>query len=66
MGWRMYLRIYFADEFKPKPSIDVLVFLMEEQGLQSADLLLFGTTDIDKQLAAAAGIEYIDLEKDRY
>lgn len=62
-GLEQYLKVYFADEIKPKPNVDVLNFLMAEQSLRCDDLLMFGATETDKKLAEAAGIQYIDTKK---
>ena len=58
-GLEKFLRVYFADEIKPKPNIDVLRFLMEENDLKEDDFLIVGSTERDHNFALAAGIEYV-------
>ncbi|MEJ6980377.1 HAD hydrolase-like protein [Pedobacter sp. P351] len=58
-GLEKFLRVYFADEIKPKPSIDVIRLLMEENDLKEDDFVIVGSTERDQQFALAAGIEYV-------
>jgi FMN phosphatase YigB (HAD superfamily) len=58
-GLEKFLKVYFADEVKPKPSAEALFLLMEENNLEAADLLMIGNDPSDEILASTAGIDYL-------
>lgn len=58
-----FLKVYFSDEILTKPNPDSLDKLMADNALESADLLLFGTSTTDKIFAASAGIDYIEIQE---
>ncbi len=60
-GLEEFLKVYFADEIKPKPDPDVLRFLMDHNKLAAADLVIVGASDLDSKFAEAAAIEYIQV-----
>ncbi|HEX8377571.1 MAG TPA: HAD hydrolase-like protein [Pedobacter sp.] len=49
----------FRRRKRPKPDIDVLKHLMQENGLEPTDILLLGNESIDKEFAEAAEIDYL-------
>jgi phosphoglycolate phosphatase-like HAD superfamily hydrolase len=61
-GLEQYLKLYFADEIRPKPDIGVLAYLMKENGLKSLDILLFGNDTADEEFARASEIDYIAIQ----
>lgn len=62
-GLEKFLKVYFADEIKPKPNTDVLRVLMEENELNEADFLIMGTTELDHHFAKTAGIEFVSVSE---
>lgn len=61
-GLEKYLKVYFADEIRPKPDIDVLTHIMKENGLESSEILFFGNESDDNEFASAAEIDYIAIQ----
>jgi phosphoglycolate phosphatase-like HAD superfamily hydrolase len=61
-GLEKYLKVYFADEIRPKPDIDVITHIMKENGLKSGEILLFRNESDDKEFASAAKIDYIAIQ----
>ncbi len=59
-GTEKYLKVYFAEESKLKPEIDVLTYIMKDYGLLRRDILIFGASNTDEEFALAAGIDYIN------
>jgi FMN phosphatase YigB (HAD superfamily) len=62
-GLEQYLRVYFSDEIKPKPSIESLEYLIDTHGLNRAQTLLLGISFDDQQMAGASGINYLKVDK---
>lgn len=62
-GLEQYLRVYFADEIAPKPSIESLEYLIERHMLTKEDILLIGQSNLDEQLAGSLGIKLLNVEK---
>jgi len=60
-GLEEFLKVYFADEIKPKPHTDVLRFLMDENKLGESDVVIVGASDTDSKFAETAGIEYMEV-----
>lgn len=55
------VRIYFADEIKPKPAPDVLNEVLGKHGLKRDELLVIGKGELDRQFAASAAIDFIEV-----
>ncbi|TZF84747.1 HAD family hydrolase [Pedobacter sp. BS3] len=60
-GLEKYLRVYFAEEIKPKPETDVLEYVLTAHQLLRKDILLIGNSAIDEEFAEAAGVDYVDV-----
>lgn len=60
-GLDKYLKVYFADEFAPKPAIAGLEYLLDDAKLQSEDVVFVGNSIADKTMTKAANIDYISL-----
>ncbi|MXV52049.1 HAD hydrolase-like protein [Pedobacter sp. HMF7647] len=60
-GLENYLRVFFADEIKPKPDSDVFTYILEKHQLLRRDVLIIGATNSDEDFAAAAGADYLDV-----
>ncbi len=54
------IRLYFADELKPKPAPDILTEVMNIHKLKPEDMLLIGNTALDRQFAASVAIDFFD------
>lgn len=57
-GLEKYLKVYFVDEFEPKPSFTSLNFLLEENKLNKSDVIYIGNCALDKEFALNAGVTY--------
>lgn len=62
-GLEKYVRVYYANEIKPKPETDVLTYILSEHDLLRKDILIIGNTDVDEQFAEACGTDYINVQK---
>src|SRR6476661_8301154 len=60
-GLDKYLKVYFADEYEPKPSVIVLENLMEDTKLNANEIVIIGNSVVDKTMAITAGVKYIPL-----
>lgn len=58
-GLEHSLRVYFADEVKPKPDPDVLYTVMSEHNLRREDVLVAGVAPFDEIFARNAGIDFV-------
>lgn len=59
-GLEKYLVVYFAEEMKPKPETNVMEFILRNYQLLRRDLIVIGSTEIDKEFASAAGVDFIN------
>lgn len=57
-GLEKYLKVYFVDEFEPKPSFTSLDFLLEENKLNKSDVIYIGKNSLDEQFAINADVSY--------
>lgn len=53
-----HIRVYFADEFAPKPSPEVMHHVLKELNLQSKEVLVLGNTALDASLAKNVSIDF--------
>lgn len=58
-GLEKYLRVYFADELKPKPAPDVLLQVLQDRNLGAQDVLVAGIDPLDAVFAGNAGIDFV-------
>lgn len=62
-GLEKYLRVYFTNEVKPKPSPDVLLEILKLHNLEANDVLVAGVESLDAIFAENAGIDFVKIEK---
>ncbi|KAA8486235.1 phosphoglycolate phosphatase-like HAD superfamily hydrolase [Arcticibacter tournemirensis] len=62
-GLEKYLRVYFTNEVKPKPSPDVLLEILKLHNLEAIDVLVAGVASLDAVFAENAGIDFVKIEK---
>lgn len=60
-GLDKYLKVYFADEFGPKPSLAALEYLIEENDLNRDELMIISNHIIDEELANQAKIDFMGI-----
>ena len=53
------IRVGVLDVARPKPAPDMLLTCIERAGVDVAEAVFVGDTDLDRQAAAAAGIAYV-------
>ncbi|OAQ39677.1 hypothetical protein A5893_08825 [Pedobacter psychrophilus] len=58
-GLDKYLKVYFADEFEPKPFISSLEYLIEENNLKKDEIMIISNHIEDEQLAKVAKIDFM-------
>lgn len=58
-GLEKYLRVYFADEVKPKPSPDVLQLILMQYNLKAEEVLVAVSEPLDAIFAGNAGIDFV-------
>jgi len=58
-GLEPFLKVYFADEIRPKPDAGVLQFLMAQSKLKPVDLMIIGSGDLDFEFAKNASVDFI-------
>lgn len=62
-GLEKYLKVYFVEEFEPKPSTKSIDFILNENKLKVNELLMLGVLDLDKDYADKIGIEFLSVAK---
>ncbi|MFA6275367.1 MAG: HAD hydrolase-like protein [Pedobacter sp.] len=62
-GLEKYLKVYFSQEFEPKPSANSIEFILTEHHLKKADILMIGNTLEDKEFALNFGVDYLIIAK---
>lgn len=60
-GLEGYLTVYFSEEIKPKPSPEILLFVMKQHHLELEDIQVIGNSKIDENFALACGVDYLNL-----
>ena len=60
-GLDKYLKVYFADEFEPKPSPISLEYLIEKNDLKKDETMLISNHFVDEELAKETKIDYLKL-----
>lgn len=62
-GMESYLKVYFAEESAPFPSIENLGFLFNGSQYHTKDVLYIGNTDDEQYLAEMAGVDFLPASK---
>lgn len=62
-GLEKYLKVYFTEEFAPKPSSKSMNFILNENNVKIEELLMLGTSDLDRDFAAEIGMEFLSVAK---
>lgn len=62
-GLEKYLKVYFSNEFEPKPSQKSLEFIIDQHPLKREEILMVGFDVIDEEYAINAGIDYLLVTK---
>lgn len=62
-GLEKYLKVYFVEEFAPKPSTKSIDFILNENNLKINELLMLGVSDLDKDFADKNGMEFLSVAK---
>lgn len=62
-GLEKYLKLYFIEEFEPKPSFASVNFIMEQHHLKLSDLLLVGNSKLDEDFALQHSLAYIPISE---
>lgn len=62
-GLEQYLRVYFADEIAIKPSPESLLYLVDTHSLDRNQMLMIGLHSHDEEMAKAAEINYLKVDK---
>ncbi|WP_069658839.1 HAD hydrolase-like protein [Arcticibacter eurypsychrophilus] len=60
-GLEHYLKVYFANELKPKPAPDVLLEILNKYQLQAKDVVLVGAGQEDQVFAKNAEIDFVSV-----
>ena len=62
-GLDQYLKVYFTEEFIPKPAINSLEYVFQENNLKKEEVLMIGVEENDRVMAFQFGIDYINFDK---
>ncbi|MDQ7949376.1 MAG: HAD hydrolase-like protein [Pedobacter sp.] len=62
-GIEPYLKVYFTEEFSAKPSPESFIFILENNELAKADMLLVGHSKADENFAKNVGVDYLSLDE---
>ncbi len=62
-GLAQYLKVYFTEEFAPKPSLEAMEFIMKQHNLIKKDILIIGSTSADEIYAASLGVNYLSIKE---
>ena len=58
-GLDVYLQVYFADEFNPKPDTDVFDVVLGRHQLSRKEISVIGNSSIDEEFALSCGVDYV-------
>lgn len=61
-GLEQYLRVFYAEEIKPKPEPDVLTYILSDNNLLRKDVIIVGATNRDSEFAASCGVDFVNVE----
>jgi phosphoglycolate phosphatase-like HAD superfamily hydrolase len=62
-GLEQYLKVYFTEEFAPKPSSKSINFILNENKVKIDELLMLGASELDKDFADQIGMEFLSVAK---
>jgi len=62
-GLEKYLKVYFSQEFEPKPSSKSITFILDKHSLKKNEILMIGNTVEDKDFALNFGVDYLTITK---
>lgn len=62
-GLERNLVVYFAEESVPKPSPEGLDNILKKHNLKNNEVVFIGKTELDKECAANAEIEFLNVDK---
>ncbi|WP_316765569.1 HAD hydrolase-like protein [Pedobacter frigiditerrae] len=62
-GLEKYLKVYFTEEFAPKPSSKSIDFILKENKVELNDILILGVSELDRVFAAKIGVEFLSVAK---
>ena len=62
-GLEKYLKVYFSQEFEPKPSAKSIEFILDQNGLKKNEILMIGNTLEDSDFALTIGVDYLTTTK---
>ncbi|TCC91877.1 haloacid dehalogenase [Pedobacter frigiditerrae] len=62
-GLEKYLKVYFTEEFEPKPSSKSINFILNENKVKIDELLMLGISDLDRDFASKIGMEFLSVAK---
>ncbi|MFD0941673.1 HAD hydrolase-like protein [Pedobacter boryungensis] len=62
-GLEKYLKVYFSQEFEPKPSSKSVDFILDQHSLKKSEILIIGNTAEDKDFALNLGVDYLAITK---
>lgn len=62
-GLEHYLKVFYAEEIKPKPEPDVLSYILETNDLLRKDVIIIGASVVDEEFAACCGTDYINVDE---
>lgn len=62
-GLEKYLKVYFSQEFEPKPSSKSIEFILDKHSLKKSEILMVGNTVDDKNFALNFSVDYLTITK---
>ncbi|MBB2144437.1 HAD hydrolase-like protein [Pedobacter sp. LMG 31464] len=62
-GLEKYLKVYFSQEFVPKPATKSIEFILDQHALKKNDILMIGNTLEDEDFALNVGVDYLTITK---
>lgn len=62
-GLEKYLKVFYADEIKPKPDSEVLTYILKEHNLLRKDVVIIGASEADEEFAASSGTDYYNVDE---
>jgi phosphoglycolate phosphatase-like HAD superfamily hydrolase len=62
-GLGQNLKLYFTEEFAPKPNFESLEFIISQNNLMLDDIIIIGNSNLDEICAKNIGIKYFSVTK---
>ena len=60
-GLEKYMKVYFANETKPKPETNVFDMVLDQLKLLRKEIAIIGNSGIDEEFALACGVDYLNI-----